>query len=175
LRISLMHIRLIGRSLLPIPQHKLVVSAKKNNFPEALKHPLIFFKKLLEEEATPLGLALAAGVGIFLGVLPLVSMHTLAIIYVTTRLHLNKIMALGIQNLCMPPFVPVACIELGHFMLYGKWLTDVSYEVVFGHIPQRLWEWFLGSLILAPLMAVIIAMTVYLIALILKKRKINYA
>jgi glycosyltransferase involved in cell wall biosynthesis len=175
LRISLMHTRLVGRRLLPIPYRKLVISVKKNNFPGAFKHPIKFLGRLLREEATPLGLALAAGVGILLGVLPLVSMHTLAIIYVATRLHLNKIMALSIQNLCMPPFVPLACIELGHFMLYGKWLTDLSWQAVFGSIPERLWEWFLGSLILAPLMAIITAIIVYLITLTLKKRRVSYA
>ena len=173
LRISLMHIRLIGRRLLPIPYHRLV-PAKKNEFLRVLKHPIIFLRELLREEATPLGLALSAGVGIFLGVLPLVSIHTLAIIYVTTRLHLNKIMALSIQNLCIPPFVPLVCIELGHFMLYGKWLTDLSWQAVFGSIPERLWEWFLGSLILAPLMAIITAIIVYLTASTLEKRKSSY-
>lgn len=175
LRISLIHTRLVGRRLLPIPHHELVISIKQNSFSGIFKHPIKFLGTLLKEEVTPLGLALSAGVGIFLGVLPLVSMHTLVIIYVTTRLHLNKIMALSIQNLCMPPFVPLACIELGHFMLYGKWLTDLSWQTVFGSIPERLWEWFLGSLILAPLMAIITAIIVYLISSILKKKKVNYA
>ena len=173
LRISLIHTRLVGRRLLPFPCHKLVTPLKKDNFLEIIKHPLKFLGELLREETTPLGLALSAGVGIFLGVLPLVSLHTLAIIYVVTRVHLNKIMALSIQNLCIPPFVPLACIELGHFMLYGRWLTDVSWQAVFGSIPERLWEWFLGSLILAPLMAIITAIIVYFIALFLKKKKVN--
>jgi len=175
LRISLMHIRLVGRRLLPMPYPKLVISIKKNNFPDILKHPIRFLGTLLREEVTPLGLALSAGVGIFLGVLPLISIHTLVIIYVVTRLHLNKIMALSIQNLCIPPLVPVACIELGHFMLYGKWITDISWQVVFGSIPERLWEWFLGSLILAPLMAIIIGIIVYFIALPLKRNRTIYA
>jgi len=46
--------------------------------------------------------------------------------YVTSRLHLNKVMALAIQNICMPPFVPALCIELGHYLLYREWITQVS-------------------------------------------------
>jgi glycosyltransferase involved in cell wall biosynthesis len=171
LRISLMHTRLVGRRLLPLPYPKVVLHDSKNNYLNFLKHPVSLVKALLKEEATPMGLALSAGVGIFLAVLPLVSVHTLAIIYVTTRLHLNKIMALAIQNLCMPPFVPIACIELGHYMLYGKWLTDVSWQSTFGSIPDRLWEWFLGSLILAPIMALGASIAVYFIALFLNRRR----
>jgi len=177
LRISLIHTRLVGRRLLPIPYPKVITSNPAGTPAELdmLKHPIRLLKTLLKEEATPLGLAVSAGAGIFLGVLPLVSVHTLVIIYVTTRLHLNKIMALGIQNLCMPPFVPIACIELGHFMLHKEWFTDISWKATLGSIPERLWEWFLGSLILAPLMAIITAIAVYFIALALKKKKISYA
>ena len=175
LRISLMHTRLVGRRLLPFSYHKVVAQSKDTYHFDVLRQPVRFFKLLLTEEVSPLGLAFSAGVGIFLGVLPLLSLHSLVIIYVTTRLHLNKIMALSIQNLCIPPFVPIACIELGHFMLYGKWLTDISFQAVFGSIPERLWEWFLGSLILAPLMAVITGIIVYSIALSLRKRKAHYA
>lgn len=169
LRISFMHIRLVGRRLSPIAYPKLIISKKEKPYLDIPKDLVKLWKTLLREEATPLGLSVSAGVGVFLGVLPLVSVHILITIYVTARLHLNKVMALGIQNLCMPPFVPIACIELGHFMLYGNWLTDISWKTTFGSISERLWEWFLGSLILAPLMAIIIAIIVYLIALAFKK------
>ncbi|MFH0917704.1 MAG: DUF2062 domain-containing protein [Candidatus Omnitrophota bacterium] len=164
LRIGLMHTRLLARRLMPIPYPK-VVPLKKTALPiNIFWHPVKLIQGLLKENATPLGLASSAGVGIFLGVLPLISIHILAILYVSTRLHLNKIMALSIQNLCMPPFVPLACIELGHFMLYRKWLTDISWKAVFGSIPARIWEWFLGSLILAPILALVAVIIIYFTA-----------
>lgn len=169
LRISLMHIRLLGRRLIPLPYHKVVHLEKKVIPINILIHPIKLIKTLLKENATPLGLGISAGVGIFLGVLPLISIHMLAILYVTNRLHLNKIMALSIQNLCMPPFVPAACIELGHFLLYRRWLTDISWQAVFGSIPTRIWEWFLGSLILAPIMALAAVIGVYFAAQTIQK------
>jgi len=175
LRISLMHIRLLGRRLLPIPYPKVIRQDKTKISISILLHPVKLIKTLLKENASPLGLAISAGVGIFLGVLPLVSVHILAVIYITSRLHLNKIMALSVQNLCMPPFVPVACIELGHFMLYGKWLTDISFKAVFGSIPARVWEWFLGSLILAPLMGLMSMIIVYISARAIQKRMTLHA
>ena len=170
LRISLMHICLLGRRLLPLPYPKVICQPDESSRINIFLHPLKLLKSQLNENATPWGLAISAGVGIFLGVLPLVSLHILSILYVTSRLHLNKLMALSVQNLCMPPFVPVACIELGHFMLYGKWLTDLSWQTIFGEIPGRLWEWFLGSLILAPLLALTVSIIIYFTAKFLRKK-----
>jgi len=175
LRIALMHARLVGRQLLPLPYPKLVRPVQTEQMSSLLMHPIKLLKDLLRENVAPAGLAVSAGVGIFLGVLPLASMHTITIIYVTTRLHLNKIMAVTVQNLCMPPFVPIACIQLGHFMLYKRWLTDITWKTVFGEIPKRLWEWFLGSLILAPILAVIIGVVVFFAAVTLKKRGVVHA
>jgi predicted LPLAT superfamily acyltransferase/uncharacterized protein (DUF2062 family) len=128
-------------------------------------------RALLKEHATPAGLAASAFVGVLLGVLPLVSVHMLVILYVTARLHLNKIMALAIQNICVPPFVPIACIELGHYLLYGTWLTEVSWQAAFGDIPRRLWEWFIGSLILAPLLATLAGIIVFIVAGRMQKKE----
>lgn len=175
LRISLMHIRLLGRRLMPITYPK-VVRLEKSAAPiNTFIHPLKLIKTLLEENASPLGLAVSAGVGIFLGVLPLVSVHILAVLYITNRLHLNKIIALSVQNLCMPPFVPVACIELGHFMLYRKWLTNITWKTAFGNIPERIWEWFLGSLILAPILALITTIIIYFISRAIQRKIISHA
>ncbi len=175
LRISLMHARLIGRRLVPLPYPRVVPLENKNIQMDIISHPIKLLKRLLKENSTPLDLAVSSGVAIFLGVLPLVSVHMLVIMYVTSRLHLNKIMALAIQNLCMPPFVPIACIELGFFLRYGRWLTDISWKTTFGSIPQRLWEWFLGSLILAPIMAISVAIIVYVISRRIQKRTVGYA
>jgi glycosyltransferase involved in cell wall biosynthesis len=144
-RISCMHARLVGRALMPIPHKKIAPRKGREGGFSILKHPLMFVKMLLKENASPLGLAVSAGVGIFLAVLPLIALHTVAIIYVTARLHLNKVMALSIQQLCMPPFVPLLCIELGYYFRYGQWLTNISRDAVFGHVAHRLFDWLIGS------------------------------
>lgn len=169
MRISCMHTRLVGRCLLPLPHRKLVYEAAKKFDLSILRHPVKLLKILLKEDANPTGLAISAGVGIFIAVLPIISLHTLMIIYVTSRLHLNKVMAVTIQNLCIPPFVPAVCIELGYYMRHGRWLTDVSIDVIFKQFPDRLWEWLLGSLIIAPVFAVIIGISVFFTAKALQK------
>jgi len=162
-RLTCMHTRLVGRRLLPIPHRKLVnLSVRHKNIePGILLHPIRLLKILLKENATPGGLAVSAAVGTFLAVLPLISLHTLVIVYVATRLHLNKVMAVSIQHLCMPPFIPMLCIELGYHMRYGRWLTDFSLEIIFGQLPERILEWFLGSLVVAPIAAAVVGGAVF--------------
>ena len=170
MRISCMHTRLVGRCLLPFPHRKLVHEASEKIDLSVLRSPLKLLKMLLKDNASPSGLAISASVGILLAVLPLISIHTLVIIYVTARLHLNKVMAIIMQNLCIPPFVPVACIELGYYMRHGRWLTDVSMDVIFKQFPDRLWEWLLGSLIIAPVLAIIVGISVFFTAKALQNR-----
>jgi len=97
--------------------------------------------------------------------------HTVVIIYVATRLHLNKPMAVAVQNFYMPPFVPFLCVEVGHCMRYGRWWRDFSWDSVVVNVHQRLYEWLLGSLILAPLYALIAGGAVYTLAAAINRRR----
>ncbi|MBF0387212.1 MAG: DUF2062 domain-containing protein [Candidatus Omnitrophica bacterium] len=173
-RLALLHCRLIGRVLLPMPHKQLIPRDKEAtqiNI-QLFKDPRSFFQGLLAEHATPAGLAAAAFVSIFLAVLPLLSVHMLVILYVVSRLHLNKVMALAIQNICMPPFVPVLCAEVGHYVLYRTWITEVSLNVILWQLKDRIWEWLIGSLIVAPLLAAIVAVVVYFVSSRIHKERL---
>jgi hypothetical protein len=105
-----------------------------------------------------------------LATLPLLFVHTLVIIYVATRLHLNKVMAVNIQHLCTPPFVPVLCIEIGYYIRHGSWLTDISFKTIFLQFHYRLVEWVLGSLIIAPIGAIWVGSMVFFMTTFIKGR-----
>jgi len=164
LRISCMHARLVARRLLPVPHRKLLSAEKPRLDLRMLLHPIKMLRSLLEENAAPGLLGMSAAVGTFLAALPLISLHTVLIIYVATRLRLNRVMAVSIQNLCMPPFVPMLCIELGYRMRYGHWLTEFSRKTLVGELHHRLFEWLLGSLVVAPVAAVLVGGVVFLAA-----------
>jgi uncharacterized protein (DUF2062 family) len=162
LRISCVHTRLVTRRLWPFPPRRLVKHGSDTL--RLLRHPGLFVRHLMVENVTPGGLAAAAAVGIFLATVPLISLHTVAILYVAGRLNLNKVMAFAVQHLCVPPFVPFVCIEVGHWMLHGKWLTEATRQTVVAEAPLRLWEWLLGSLVVAPVLSLIVAGLVFLAA-----------
>ncbi len=174
LRLTHIHSMLVGRRLLPLPHKRLVEERSKPDF-SLLRHPGRVLKMLLQENATPEGLAAAAAVGIFLAVLPLLFVHTIVILYVSLRLNLNKLMALNVQHIAIPPLVPALCIELGYYLRNGQWLTDLSFSTVFAQFSARLYEWFLGSLIVAPVMAVLTGGTVFVAASLIKKARCTYA
>lgn len=161
-RLTHTHAMLVLRRLLPWPHRRLV--PRKRADLSLLRHPGKVLRRLLQESATPQGLALSAAVGLFIGVLPIFFFHTGAILYFSQRLGLNKIVSLNIQHLAMPPLVPALCIELGYYMRNGVWLTDLSVATVFQEFSSRVYEWFLGSLVIAPLAALLAWLVIYLIA-----------
>ncbi len=171
-RISLMHTRLVGRRLVPIP-HKKLIDTKKERSSSLLLHPIKFFKVLLKENATPMGLALSAAVGTILAVIPIIGLHSIAIIYVTARLHLNKIMALSIQVIYSPPFVPFVCIETGHYILNGVFITDFSLAGFMENFQNYFLDWLVGSLILVPVYTIVAFIAVYFITAKIQKKIIN--
>jgi glycosyltransferase involved in cell wall biosynthesis len=169
LRLSLVHSMLVGRRLLPLKHTRLIESKKKDL--TILRHPGKFIIMLLKENATPEGLAMAAAVGAFFAIIPLLFAHTIVILYVAARLNLNKVVAVNVQHFFMPPFVPALCIEAGHFMRHGRWLTDLSFATVFSQFSDRLLEWFLGSLIIAPLGAVLMGTIFFSAATLIRKAR----
>ena len=94
------------------------------------------------------------------------------ILYVASRLNLNKLMALNTQHICMPPVVPAICIEAGFYMRNGELLTELSFETIFVQFGDRFIEWFLGSLIVGPILAVIVGLAVYIAAAIIRDRRV---
>lgn len=168
--LSVLHTALITRRLLPIPYKKLDKS-RKTDYWKQLAHPVRFIKYLLAENADPVGLAASAAVGTFLAVLPLVGVHMAVILYCCIRLKLNKVMALAIQNLFMPPLSPFLCIELGYFLRHGRWWTEFTLQTCLAEMHHRLWEWLLGSLVLAPVFAAIAWFAVWSLATVIQRKR----
>ncbi|NTV15362.1 MAG: DUF2062 domain-containing protein [Desulfobulbaceae bacterium] len=165
-RLTRLHTRLVTRALLPWPHRQLVarspeevVAARREKL--SLLHPVNFVKYLCREHTSALQLAVAAWLGVFFGALPLLFCHTAAILYVCHRLHLNKVTAVTASQLCMPPVVPVLCIQIGYFLRSGALLTEFTWDTLVLQAHQRLWEWLLGSLLLGPLLGVLVGALVY--------------
>lgn len=164
LRISLLNTRLTIRAIMPVPHRKFGQDPQGRISPI---HPVTSLRILLTDDATPLDLALACALGMILGTLPLIGIHSIAILLAAGWFRLNKIAALAASQLCMPPFVPAFCIEAGYAMRHGSLLTDISLQTLGYEAGQRIWEWLLGSLVLAPALGLLIGGAVYILARIL--------
>ena len=172
-RLTLLNTHLTLRSIVPWPHRKIVEfnqSSSSRVKSLSLLHPLRSIRQLLKENRSPKQLAAAAGVGVLLGTLPLLFCHTIVILFVCGFFRLNKVAAISSSQLCMPPLVPALCIEVGYFLRNGDWLTEFSLQTLGYQAMQRLYEWLLGSLLLAPLLALIVAGITYLLATTISRK-----
>ena len=168
-RLSGRHTLLVLRRLLPWP-HKKLVKRDSNDWKELLLHPRKVLSMLLKENSSPAELGVAAGVGLLLATLPLIACHTIAILYVSTKLNLNRLLAINVQHFCAPPFVPAACIALGFYMRNGHWLGIEELNNFVADLQQHFLNWLLGSLVLAPVLAIVGGVIVYCIANSLQRK-----
>jgi uncharacterized protein (DUF2062 family) len=174
LRLTVLHTWLVVRSLFPWPHRKQIPGGS----PAAgqwgnLLHPVALFRRLSTEHSGTGELAAAAWVGIFLGALPIIPFGIATIVYVCHRLHLNKLAAVAASNVCCAPFVPILCIETGHFLTRGKFLSVIDWNTLAGEIHLRLWEWLLGAMIVGPILGAAGALITYLAVHSLRSRVSN--
>lgn len=174
LNLVLLHSRLVARRLLPLPHQRFVPeeSLHKKVVETISQNPFRVLGRICREHTSPLWLAMAVWLGIFMGALPLLSIHTIAIIYVAHRLHVNKVAAVAASQFCMPPVVPVLCIQVGYYLRKGELLFDFSWQRWLLEIHERFWEWLIGSLLLGPLLGFIGAGIMYWMATRLQRSKV---
>jgi hypothetical protein len=65
--------------------------------------------------------------------------------------------------------MPALCIETGYYLRNGRFLTDISLETIGYQAIYRIFEWFIGSLIMGPVTGVIMGVILYSMAIIIKK------
>jgi len=135
-----------------------------------LLHPLRLIRALLAEHATPRSLGAAAALGIAVGSLPLIGLHTVLVYWLAKRLRLNRIVALGTNQLCIPPVVPALCIEVGYYLRHGAFLTEISLRTLGREALQRFWEWLLGAILVGPALGLLAGLGIWLVADVLRRR-----
>lgn len=168
LRLSLLNTMLTLRAVMPVPHREFVPAGKEMEKISVLS-PIRSLKILLAGNTSPERLAMAGGLGVFLGAVPLIACQTVTILFAANSLRLNKLMALGASQICIPPLVPAMCIEVGYFIRHGTFLTEVSLRTLGYQGLERIFEWFLGSLVLGPVLGVVAAGAIYIIAMLLKR------
>jgi uncharacterized protein (DUF2062 family) len=161
-----MNIHLTMRSIVPWPHRRWTDNPRPQRL--TILHPLRSLKRLILENASPRGIALSAALGVLLGTLPLLFVHTVSIIMAANFLRLNKPAAITASQLCMPPLVPALCIEIGYWLRHGHWLTEISLRTLGYEAWDRVLEWALGSILLAPILAGLVGLATYTVACIVR-------
>jgi uncharacterized protein (DUF2062 family) len=162
-----LRLHLVFRALLP---RRGLQAAQRGAEGLSLRRPLQSLRRLLAENHSPSQLAATGALGVLLGTLPLLGVQSITVLMSAGFLRLNRWVALATNQLCMPPLVPALCIETGHFLRHGRWLTEISVDTLGYQAPQRLWEWLLGSLLLAPVLALTAAAVIWPLAALMRRR-----
>lgn len=170
LRLTLLNTKLTMRSVAPWP-HRRIVAAAGGAAKVSVLHPWRSLRLLLTENTSPAQLSFACALGVFLGAVPLIALHTIAILFASGFFRLNKVAAVSASQLCIPPLVPALCIEVGYYLRNGSFLTEISLETLGYQGLERLYEWFLGSLLLGPLLAAVVGGIIYVMASALRREK----
>ena len=175
LRLVVLNTHLTVRSLIPWPHRQAADSRAQTSI--TVWHPFRSIRTLLLERATPRELMCATALGVFLGALPLIACHTLVILIAAALLRLNRVAAVAASQLCMPPVVPAICIEMGHFLRFGRFLTLQGIQdlgnasfLELGYMGLAcLWDWCVGSLLVGTVLALVFGSATYVVARALQR------
>ncbi|HES59333.1 MAG: DUF2062 domain-containing protein [Calditrichaceae bacterium] len=170
-RISLTYTYLVTRNLFPLPHRVLYGPKTAERIKSFFINPFRGLKLLVTEKSSPRQIMFAVMLGIFLATLPLIAIHSVAIVFVATRLKLNRLIALNVSHFCAPPIVPGMAVELGYFLRNGTFLTEFTVQTLGHEALQRIGDYLLGSIILAPILAMLAGLITYLIIRIYRKIK----
>ena len=113
--------------------------------------------------------AISAAWGIFCGSIALIGIRQVLLFWVIGWWNLNRLVSISFEKLCIGPFVPALCIEVGYFLRHGHWLTEFTMTTLGKQALQRVWEWVLGSLIVAPCLAIIVFAIVAVLGWVLRR------
>jgi len=126
-----------------------------------------------EHAKDPLRLALAVGLGLFFGIVPVWGLQTVIAATLAHRLRLNMAITLLACNISLPPMVPFllyAGTALGHWMFTGDLLKVALGEMTMARARDYVWQWLVGSLVLAIVVAGLGTVIAYTAARLVKRK-----
>lgn len=167
LRLTLINTHLTMRSMLPIP-HRQYVSGGTTPTVKKRGYWEVMLENLRQKDSITRN-AFSGAWGIFCGSIALPGIRQVMLFWGAGWWNLNKILSISFEKLCIGPFVPALCIEAGFLMRNGRFLTEFTLQTLGRQFLQRVWEWVLGSLVVAPLLAVVAFVVVWCIGFVLHR------
>ena len=114
-------------------------------------HVREFVSALLTERLDPGRAAAAVFIGIFVGIVPIYGLQTLAALGLALLFRLNKPLTFAstfINNPLLQPFIVIVSVELGHFIRFGSFQSWSLSALTGAHLKEGLFSWVVGSLVL---------------------------
>ena len=165
-RISILNTVLVLITLLYIKPRDFLRSLKKKDIRQFLK------EEVLESNDNPRTKAFSMALGVFWGIVPLWGFQTVGVLGSAYALRLNKLIAFAFSNVSLPPFIPLiifGSLKTGSWLVASPGMPEgpLSFEVV----QQHLFQYLVGSSVLAVLLAAITGVGGYLILTCISRTK----
>lgn len=151
---TVMHARLLTRSVFYYPRHKLGDNETSGTLLERTVHwmnPLRTWRKVRVDAAERDRVAASMGWGIVVGYSPFFGIKTVACLVLSKLFKLQPLIVIGTSSLASPPMGAVVwamSIAVGHLMLHGQLPTPDRYNFAAGPAAvfrQVALEWVIGA------------------------------
>jgi glycosyltransferase involved in cell wall biosynthesis len=159
-RISILNTILVIITLLYIKPRYFFRSFKKKSFKDFLR------EDILESSDSNVKKALSIALGVFIGIVPLWGFQTAIVIFLAVVFRLNKILAFSFSNISLPPMIPFiifGSLKIGNYFFPSEKPLVFDSSVSFSGIQHNIFQYLLGSFILATIMAIIFGIFGFLI------------
>jgi uncharacterized protein (DUF2062 family) len=120
-----------------------------------------------ENSGDPLRLALAVGLGFFCGIAPIWGFQLITAATLAHLMRLNKAITLLASNISIPPMMPLVLwggLALGHYLFTGRALDFSVEQMTKERALAYVWQWVVGSFVLAILMGILGTVVTYVVA-----------
>ena len=167
-RISLLNTWLVLVAFIYIKPRDLIRKLRKKGIRRFIK------EEILGSNESPLKIAQAMALGVFIGLTPLWGFHTILVLSLAVLFKLNKVISFAFTNVSFPPFIPFsvyASIMIGTQVLGEP--TDYSFadfEQNFEFV-KSLKTYVVGSFILAFVASIIVGLVSYFLLSLYNKKK----
>jgi len=165
-RISLLNTYLVILAVLWFLPRKFYLNIKNKSFKE------IFNTYILDKEESNKKIIFSVMLGFFMGIVPIWGYQLVTAILLAYLLKLNKAIVIITANISIPPMIP--------FILYGSFITGglfmgkgtdsfkFSFDLSFDVVKTNLLQYFIGAVIFAIIVSLLMGLVTYLI---LNKKK----
>ncbi|MBD1420827.1 DUF2062 domain-containing protein [Sphingobacterium chuzhouense] len=168
-RISILNTVLVFLTFFYILPRNFFRSFKKKRWSDFVK------ENILGSTDSPIKKALSIGLGVFMGIAPFWGFQTAITITLAVFLRLNKVLAFVFSNISFAPFIPLviyASLLVGG-MVYPSSTTFKLDGVSLETIKSHLWQYVIGSFILASGMAILIGSFSYFFIKLYRQKAVS--
>ncbi|MDR6966075.1 glycosyltransferase involved in cell wall biosynthesis [Flavobacterium arsenatis] len=159
-RISILNTILVIITLLYIKPRDFFRSLKKKSFRDFIR------EDVLASSDSNLKKALSIALGVFVGIAPVWGFQTLAVISLAVVLRLNKALAFAFSNISIPPMIPFivwGSLEIGSLFVSNPIVFNWDTSINFQEVKIHLFQYLVGSFVLATVMAILFGVGSYLV------------